>query len=389
MLHLPDVAVPADELSVDLRPADPATLAPEWLALEERAEPSFFQSWGWIGSWLDCLPPELWPEVVEVRWRGTVIGLGLLVRRLLVRRGVMRTRTLLLHQAGDVALDSIYIEHNGLLSDRQMTAAVEQRVVDWLVERDHDWDELQVSGVPARWAALATAGGLHVWVRAAQPCRQRDLRRVAAAGGDLAACLSRNTRYQLRRAQRLAERAGPLRLRQAATVGEAHAFFDVLKALHIASWQRRGRPHAFTHAFFEQFHRNLIDARFAAGEIQLLQIGAGGEALAYLYNFSHRGHVYAYQSGFAAAADRHAKPGLVAHALAIEHCLDQGAHTYDFLAGDNQLKLSLADQVSELVWLTLQRHRLPLRLERGLRDLKSRLGSRRQRNQGLDPDAPK
>ncbi len=388
MLHLPDVAVPADELSVDLRPADPASLAPEWLALEWRAEPSFFQSWGWIGCWLDCLPPQLWPEVVEVRWRGAVIGLGLFVRRVLMRRGLVRTRTLLLHQAGDAALDSIYIEHNGLLTDRQVTAAAEQRVVDWLVERDHDWDELQVSGVPARWAALATAADLHVWVRAAQACHQLDLRRVAAAGGGLAACLSRNTRYQLRRALHVAERSGPPRLRQAVTVAEAHAFFDAMKALHIASWQRRGRAHAFTHAFFEQFHRTLIDARFATGEIQLLQIMAGEEALGYLYNFSHRGHVYAYQSGFAAAENRHAKPGLVAHALAIEHCLGQGAHTYDFLAGDNQLKLSLADQASELVWLTLQRQRLPLRLERRLRHLKNRIDRELQRKQGLNPGHP-
>lgn len=382
MLHLPDVAVPADELSVSLRPATPESLADAWQALEARAEPSFFQSWGWIGCWLDCLPPDLSPEVAEVRWRGGIVGLGILVRRTLMRRGVVRSRTLLLHQTGDEALDDIYVEHNGLLCDRQFTAAAEQRLVDWLVERDHDWDELHLPGVPSRWAALAKARGLHVWVRTAHFCRQLDLRGIRARGGDLFVGLSRNSRYQLRRAERVAERSGPLRIVEAADPAEAQVFFDGLKTLHIASWRRRGRRHAFSHPFFEQFHRALIDSRFGAGEIQLLKATAGTAVVGYLYNFRYRGHVYAYQSGFADADEPHAKPGLVTHALAIRHNLDQGAHTYDFLAGDNRLKLSLADRVSELVWLTLQRERLPLVFERGLRSLKHRFLPR-QRNQGV------
>lgn len=386
MIPIPDVAVPADELSVSMIPAGTPDVAAAWAALEGRADPSFFLSWGWIGCWLDSLAPEAEAELVEVRRHGTLVGLGVLVRRTLTRRGVLKSRTLFLHQSGDPAADAIWIEHNGLLCDRTMVAAVEQRVLDWLVERDPEWDELQLPGVPARWAALAAARGLKVWLRSTQPCRQLDLGAVAAAGG-LERALGRNTRYQLRRAERHAAQAGALGLVEAETPAQAQAFFAAMKALHIASWQRRGKPHAFTHPLFERFHRRLIDSRFAAGEIQLLRAQAGDAVIGYLYNFRHQGRIYAYQSGFAYQDHPHAKPGLVSHALAIRHNVEQGAHTYDFLAGDNQLKASLSDGASEMVWLTAQRDRLPLRLERSMRELKQGISEALQSNRRRpDPD---
>lgn len=384
MLHLPDVAVPMDELSVSLRPAEGVGEA--WTALERRAHGSFFQSWGWIGCWLDRLPGDIEPELIEVRWRGAVVALGILVRRTMARRGILRSRTLFLHATGDADLDSICVEHNGLLCDQQVLAAAEQRVVDWLVERDARWDELHLPGVPARWGALAAARGLPVWLRAVQPSYELDLKAVRAHPEGLPGRLSRNTRYQLRRAERRLGEAGPLCLDQARSAGEAHAFFDGLKALHVASWQRRGRPHAFSRPFFEGFHRALIDRRFDCGEIQLLRASAGGAPFGYLYNFRYGGRIYAYQSGFVQDDDPHAKPGLVTHALAAARAAAEGADVYDFLAGDNQLKRSLSDRTGEMLWLNLQRDRLPLRLERSLRDLKRRLRGEDQQS-NLSPSS--
>ncbi len=380
MLHLPDVAVPSDELSVSLRPVVRPELAAAWQALECRAAPSFFQSWGWIGCWLDSLPAALEPEVIEVRWRDAVVGLGVVVRRTMARRGILRSRILFLNATGDAERDAIYIEHNGLLCDQQITSAVEQRAIDWLVERDERWDELTLPGMPARWGALAAARGLNVWWQQVQPAYELDLGAVRQHADGLRGRLSRNTRQQLRRAERVL--GAPARLRQAETVEEAQAFFSALKALHVASWERRGRRHAFSGAFFEPFHRALIAARFEAGEIQLLEAGAGGRPFGYLYNFVHRGRVYAYQSGFAQGDDPRAKPGLVSHALAVERNAAAGHGVYDMLAGDNQLKRSLADRSSEMLWLTLQRDRLPLRLERSLRGLKRRLAGQRSPGRG-------
>ena len=129
---------------------------------------------------------------------------------------------------------------------------------------------------------------------------------------------------------------------------------DRLKALHQTSWRRRGQPGCFAAPRFESFHRDLIRARFSSGEIQLLAATAGERPIGYLYNFAHGDRVYAYQSGFDYVADGRLKPGLVAHALAIEHATRASFATYDFMAGENGLKASFASHWTEMVWLSVE-----------------------------------
>jgi CelD/BcsL family acetyltransferase involved in cellulose biosynthesis len=111
-----------------------------------------------------------------------------------------------------------------------------------------------------------------------------------------------------------------------------------------------------------------VAARFGAGEIQLLRLRAGGQReVGYLYNFVRRGVVHAYQSGFRYNPDPRLKPGLVSHALAIEHNLATGARLYEFMAGASRYKASLGTLSGEMAWLVLQRDRLALRAEAALR----------------------
>jgi CelD/BcsL family acetyltransferase involved in cellulose biosynthesis len=58
-----------------------------------------------------------------------------------------------------------------------------------------------------------------------------------------------------------------------------------------------------------------------------------------------------YQSGFA-YDDRqaHAKPGLTCHARAIQGALNQAIASYDFLAGEDRYKRSLADSIHQQIW---------------------------------------
>ena len=100
-----------------------------------------------------------------------------------------------------------------------------------------------------------------------------------------------------------------LHLSEPATVAEALTFFNSMKALHCASWERRGEPHSFAGEFFEPFHRLLIERSFAEGGIQLLRACAGERVVGYLYNFRLGNRVYAYQSGFD-DADRRERPGI-------------------------------------------------------------------------------
>lgn len=145
-----------------------------------------------------------------------------------------------------------------------------------------------------------------------------------------------------------------------------------MKALHCASWKRRGKPHSFSVEFFEPFHRLLIERSFAEGGTQLLRASAGDRVLGYLYNFRLGNRIYAYQSGFD-DADRRERPGVVGHFLAIRDAFRSGARIYDFMAGRNRLKESFATRCEPMLWQVIQQRRLALRLESLARRIKHTL----------------
>jgi CelD/BcsL family acetyltransferase involved in cellulose biosynthesis len=322
-------------IDVALGPAgDLAALERRWRALEARADPSFFQSWTWVG----CLAAERFadPVLLEARRDGRTVALALFGRR---------GRRLHLHETGDSGWDAVFIEHNGLLADPRDDAGTAAACLRALAR-----SALVMSGVgDAMLAALRALPG------AVRVLQTRPAPYVAfAALGDAAypEALSANARYQIRRSDRSYERSGPLRLEAARSLAEAHAFLDALALLHQRSWTARGQPGAFANPRFHRFHHALLDRAFPRGEIELLRIAAGERVLGYLYNFVHRGDVLAYQSGFdLAGAGRHEKPGLTAHRLAIEAHRARGARSYDFLAGAARYKTTLANASRDLHWI--------------------------------------
>jgi CelD/BcsL family acetyltransferase involved in cellulose biosynthesis len=142
-----------------------------------------------------------------------------------------------------------------------------------------------------------------------------------------------------------------------------------MKRLHIISWQRRGKPHAFANPYFEEFHETLIDRTFDQQAVELLHVSAGDVELGYLYNLRHGDRTYAYQSGF--VEDAVGRPGYVSHYLAIMHSRARGGAVYDFLAGRNQLKESLSTDRTTMYWTRLQRPYLRFRALHSARRIKS------------------
>jgi CelD/BcsL family acetyltransferase involved in cellulose biosynthesis len=372
-----DRAPPTGGIQVRLEPVvDLERLGDAWRALEPRSDASFFQSWGWIGCWLRQLPPDRRPLAAIARCGDELVGLGVFLSLRERRHGILPTRILRLHEDGESALAQQFVEHNGLLADRAHAPAVWAAVLGRLTGRC-GWDQVRLAGLPAPAVKLclkaARARGRLVIVQHHRRSAHLDLAALCRSGRELADGLSRNTRHQLARARRLYEAIGPVALRAAASVDEALAMLDRLKVLHQTSWRRRGQPGCFAAPWFESFHRDLIRTRFGSGEIQLLAAAAGDRPIGYLYNFAHGDRVYAYQSGFDYAADGRLKPGLVTHALAIEQAARAGFAVYDFMAGENRLKASLASDWTEMVWLAVQAPSAVSWLDRRLMDLKERM----------------
>lgn len=343
-------------------------LEAEWRALEARAQPSFFTSWCWIGTFLAALPRTRSLSLLRGLIRGETVALAILGTQLIRRRGFIRSQALFLNEDGHPTRD-MAIEHNGILIATDCEAASNPALIEWFASTP-DADELCINGstklLPSE---LINRHGLAISLTT-KPSYSLDLRQLPDADGNLDTVLSSNARQQLRRSLRYFEKIGRLRLQKARSLNEAQAFFTDLKKLHCASWEKRGVRHSFMSPFFEAFHRLLIERTFAQGCIELVQVSAGSYVIGYLYNFRFGDRIYAYQSGF--SYDLGNRPGVITHALAIQDSYRSGALIYDFLAGRNQLKESFSTDCAAMHWETLQHPRLAFQLEKLARQVRHR-----------------
>jgi CelD/BcsL family acetyltransferase involved in cellulose biosynthesis len=348
-----------------------------WRDLESRADCSFFLSWQWMGCWLR--ETGLRPAVVAGRLDGTVVSLALLLARRVWRHRWLPANTIFLHETGDPALDITSIEYNGVLVDRALGAAAIESCLTFLIRTrvvggpSAVWDELYLGGVPIDYIATLERYGLPLRIAARKPSAAIDFTALRANRRDYLDELSANTRYQIRRAVRLYEKRGPLRLDVARGGVQALAFLDELKLLHQRRWERRGKGGAFSYPFLERFHRSLIGRSLPEGNAEVLRISAGEQPIGYLYNFIWRGWVGTYLSGFAYEDDARLKPGLVSYYLCAERHLANGMAVQDFLAGGERYKTNLGKPGPDMFWLALQRPRLRFRLESALRRIKHAL----------------
>ena len=353
----------------------PAELERAWQELEQRASPEFFLSWDWIGCWI--AEAELRPAVLVGRADDKVVLLAALVAS--ARHDILpiTINGLQLHATGDLQQDIITIEYNGFLIDREWQGRIEQAAVGYLlggvVVGSRRCDELHLRNVPEDLEGAVTATGFHYDVLHRRPSWRIDLDVVRAEGKGYLQTLSANTRQQIRRSMRLYEQRGALKAEPARDVEEAMAFLDGLKELHQEYWVGRGEPGGFSYRFFDRFQRRLIRTCLPRGTVELVKISAGDDVLGFVYNFIHRGHVYAYQTGIHYEEDAKLKPGLVSHVLCIEQHLAAGDSVYDFMAGEARYKSNLGQPGPDMLYILAARPTWPLRLENALHATKRRV----------------
>ncbi len=330
-------------------------LEQRWRAFAPEAGASFFQDWTWVG----CLAAQRYPDPVllEVFRHDRLVALALFNRRVSRHEG----ESLYLHESTDPVLASTFIEHNGPLvavSDPVLRQAI---LADLLIKAMNDRRgpekarprRLVLSGVGPDCAAAAVLCGGSVAESSVRVAPYVDFRLITP-GQPFIDRLSRNTRHQLRRSNRHYAETGALTLRRAETVQTGLEYLAELIRLHDITWTARGKAGAFATPAVRRFHQALIATGVPSGEVDLLRVASGSSVIGYLMNFNHRGIVSAYQSGFNYGdAGPHQKPGLTCHYLAIESYRAAGVEIYDFLAGADRYKLSLANAQRWLHWLSV------------------------------------
>lgn len=359
-----------DRLTFSLKPFGAVPLEELWTDLERRAERTFFLSWPWINSWLEQGGA---PDFVLIgRADEEVVCLGLLRKRTEWRHGFVRSRTLYLHETGNRDQDAVYIEYNGLLTDRRFTGLA-PKAFQFLRSSGSAgrFDEFQVGGAPETLLEEFRASGCRTQLRDRKPTAFVDLKAIREAGGDYLASLSANSRYQLRRALKIYEARGSLALQPARSTEEALRFFDELGILHEAGWRRRGSGGAWRYPFLVNMHRRIIETAFPSGGVDIARITCGDEPIGYIHCLVQGGWIGSYLSGFAYEADNKVKPGLVSFYLYIQHKVRSGGDIFDFLAGDHRYKASLGQPGPVMTWFRVQERRPQFKVEGGLRSLKS------------------
>lgn len=347
-------------LAASLTPIDdPAALEPRWRALEARARgTSFFLGWTWMGSWLAaCRAASIpLPALFALRdEEGRDVALALIGRGR-ARRSFGAVPALWLNETGVAEGDRPYVEYNGLLCAAGREAEA-RRAFGAAMAAEKGWSALHLSGVEDEAAFDAVPGIRRKRVEDRSPAYFADLAAVRAAGGDYLSLLSSNTRGQIRRS--LKEEAAPPVPEQAGDGETVVLWLDEMARLNAG----RHADNAWEAAFFRDFARRIALAGLEDGSVELLRIGAGGEALGYLLNFLRGGRVMNYQSAFTAPRGPKSKPGLMCHAAAIVHHAERGQALYSFLAGGDRYKQSLATGAEQLHWLVLERFDLRLELE--------------------------
>jgi CelD/BcsL family acetyltransferase involved in cellulose biosynthesis len=358
-------------MRMQLRLLNPATEFGEveriWRHLTAAGAPSYFLSWGWMETWLRRMPEQVLPRLAVFENGGEPVMAGLLGHAKVTRRKIFRSTAYLLNETGRRPYDQVFVEYNSFVGRPDLPVRLEE-IVNLLPGK---WDELCLSGVdPERLPGSCMeqkAGKLRLYVVNRMPSPYVDLEAVAAKKGDYLSLLSSNTRSQIRRSTKLYQQRGAVTLAEAGDLDTALAYYAEMKDLHEKAWRAKGDSGAFANAWFDGFHRALIEARFGAGEIQLLRVACGDEPIGVIYNFVLDGRVYYYQAGFRFEEDNKLKPGYTGHAEAILHNYRAGNKRYEFLAGYEDYKVRLSTGHGVLVWARLQKPRLGFAIENAAR----------------------
>jgi CelD/BcsL family acetyltransferase involved in cellulose biosynthesis len=332
-------------------------LETQWRALDHAGDHSFFVSWTWIGTLLRTA--NVRPLLIKALHGSDVAGLALMTVGQGRSRHLLPVKQAWLNATGDVLLDGVMIEHNGFALPSGHTTSFWPAFVQWFAKEKFA-DELIVPGI-ANEAIHGTHGKLLMLERHSQGFRT-PLGGLGPEG--IASLISSNARQQLRRSMR--DYGDSLTIDRAPDTATALRYFEEMKALHVRSWTRRERRHAFDNPFFETFHRALIAAGMQDDTVDLLRIRAGEHAIGYLYNFRRKGVVSSYQSGFDDETPGR-RPGYVCHALSMAHYAQRGEAVYDFLAGTNRLKQSFGTERYVLSWRHYRKPTLGFRAEHAAR----------------------
>lgn len=340
-----------------------------WQNLEvKNNELSFFHSWEWLETWLNIYKPEV--LLVSAKHDGKTVALGLFGKSQEIRHYIVKSKQLRLFQTGDQQEDQIWIEFNDFLCHPDHREEATKACLNALLSQKYLCDEIVISMILESRAESLLKYFNNTNIDLSTPTFKTNLQQLSANKEHYLDSLSRNTRYQINHSKKKYEALyGKLQLSFAKNSKQAFQYWDKAGALHLRRWHDSG----FQNPKFIAFHSELIKKNFDYGLIDVVKITAGNHLIAIIYNVIYKGNVYFYLQGLQREADGKLKPGLIAHAMLIEHYLQQGMNSYNFMGGHSQYKKQLSQSVDNLLIIKIQKPLLKFRLESFARNIKQKI----------------
>lgn len=348
---------------------------PDWWAplFEASGSDSVFLSPAWMQSWIAVYGADFEGSWVHWEAGGRVVAGCLLVERVVRVKGIPM-RSQFLNATGHADSPVPLAEFNDVLHVRGYGDAVARDLLRLLHERS--WARLLLSGHEHDSIAgrlLAMVDGTQVEQRSSAS-RYVDLRALGERPFE-STLTGRSGTYLRRNRREYEARLGAIGVHRAQTLAEALDLFAQMRELHLLRWNALGKTTSLAADAVVDFHLRVIRALFAGGGVELLRVGSAERPIGFLYNFVLHGKVSVFQTGFAYEPASKRSPGLLTHALAIEHYRQGGLREYDFLSGDAQYKRTLSNRVRELLWTTVYRDRPWIRMLLAARRVRDRMNS--------------
>ncbi|TNE38061.1 MAG: GNAT family N-acetyltransferase [Alphaproteobacteria bacterium] len=326
-----------------LTPLPPlAELSERWQKLSLQSADNFFATWAWVSAWLD--PSDSNYRLFSIKSdAGDDLALAILSKD-------PDDGSLWLNAPASSAHRVIFCEYGGLLHSPKLTNFPLHILTDHLSQQT-----LHISGSRLPFDQLERVSDRRALGRQKRSSFFANLQIIRQAEGGYDALLSRNTRQQLARAQRIEETFGEISFQVSKTGVEANTALKMLISLQRSSFAVRGKESAFDSSFLGQFASALINSQANDGHVELFSLYNSDECLGILFNLVQGSTVANYQSGFALRQDPKSKIGYLVHKAAIQHYTQMGFEKYSFLAGDAQYKQSMSTDTEMLHWARLER----------------------------------
>lgn len=312
-------------------------LDPVWnTLLEQSASNAITLTFEWLSTWWEVFNKDRELYIVVARDGDEVIGIAPLLKRTVLRNGLLPFRRLEFLASGEEEADEICSDYLDFILQGGREGDALTAILQFIRE-DGDWDEMLLTDVLGESASLDVVKSFcDVRGITVQTVREQIALYLPLDNGfsEVLTQVGSSFRRRIKQDRKtFATYGGQIRIVK--HLEDFETAFATLIDLHQVRWTARGKPGVFASEKFTLFHRLLAQKVMGKGWVRFYFALRGGKPFAAIYNFTYNGKAYYYQSGLRLEDSGLISPGVLLQSYAIEDSIKIGLREYDFLKSES------------------------------------------------------